>query len=59
MIDEKTMKDIIKTVYYIVIVSAFEQKTYEINDYRVERRRDFMITIIYDAFNYTDGLLVV
>lgn len=44
-----------ETVYYIV--SAFEQKTYEINDYRVERRRDFMITIIYDAFNYTDGLL--
>ena len=33
------------------------KKTYEINDYRVERRRDFMITIIYDAFNYTDGLL--
>lgn len=43
------------TIYHVV--SAFEQKTYEINDYRVERRRDFMITIIYDAFNYTDGLL--
>ena len=44
-----------ETVYYVV--SAFKQKTYEINDYRVERRRDFMITIIYEAFNYTDGLL--
>ena len=44
-----------ETIYHVV--SAFEQKTYEINDYRVERRRDFMITIIYDAFNYTDGLL--
>ena len=44
-----------ETVNYVV--SAFKQKTYEINDYRVERRRDFMITIIYDAFNYTDGLL--
>ena len=44
-----------ETVYYVV--SAFKQKTYEINDYRVERRRNFMITIIYEAFNYTDGLL--
>lgn len=44
-----------ETIYYVV--SAFEQKTFEINDYRVERRRNFMITIIYDAFNYTDGLL--
>ena len=44
-----------ETVYYIV--SAFEQKTYEINDYRVERRRNFMRTIIYDAFNYTVCLL--
>ena len=44
-----------ETVYYVV--SAFKQKTYEINDYRVERRRNFMRTIIYDAFNYTVGLL--
>ena len=44
-----------ETIYYVV--NAFEQKTFEINDYRVERRRNFMITIIYDAFNYTDGLL--
>lgn len=44
-----------ETVYYVV--SAFEQKIFEINDYRVERRRNFMITIIYEAFSYTDGLL--
>lgn len=44
-----------KTIYYVV--SAFEQKTFEINDYRVERRRNFMITIIYESFSYTDGLL--
>lgn len=46
-----------ETVYYVV--SAFEQKTLELKDYRVERRRNFMRTIIYDAFNYTDGLLDV
>ena len=44
-----------ETIYHVV--SAFEQKTWLINDYRVERRRNFMRTIIYDAFNYTDGLL--
>ena len=43
-----------ETIYHVV--SSFEQKTWIINDYRVERR-NFMITIIYDAFNYTDGLL--
>lgn len=46
-----------ETVYYVV--SAFEGKTYEdVNkDYRVRERRDFMRTIIYDAFRYGDGLL--
>ena len=46
-----------ETVYYVV--SAFEGKTYEdVNkDYRVSQRRDFMRTIIYDAFRYGDGLL--
>ena len=46
-----------ETVYYIV--SAFEGKTYEdVNkDYRVSERRDFMRTIIYDAFRYNGGLL--
>jgi len=46
-----------ETVYYVV--SAFEQKTYQdVNeDYRVRERREFMRTIIYDAFRYTDGLL--
>lgn len=46
-----------ETVYYVV--SAFEGKTYEdVNkDYRVSERRDFMRTIIYDAFRYGDGLL--
>lgn len=46
-----------ETVYYVV--SAFEGKTYEDvnNDYRVRERRDFMRTIIYDAFRYGDGLL--
>ena len=39
------------TIYHVV--SAFDQKTLEIKDYRVERRRNFMRTIIYDAFNYT------
>ena len=44
-----------ETVYYVV--SAFEGKTYEDGnkDYRVSERRDFMRTIIYDAFRY--GLL--
>jgi hypothetical protein len=46
-----------ETVYYVV--SAFEGKTYEDGnkDYRVSERRDFMRTIIYDAFRYGDGLL--
>lgn len=44
-----------KTIYHVV--SAFDQKTLEIKDYRVERRRNFMRTIIYVAFNYTDGIL--
>lgn len=44
-----------ETIYHVV--SAFEQKTLEIKDYRVERRRNFMRTIIYNAFNYTDGIL--
>ena len=48
-----------ETIYFVV--SAFKQKTFEdkdINeDYRISHRRDFMITIIYDAFIYTDGLL--
>lgn len=46
-----------ETVYYVV--SAFEQKTYQdVNeDYRVRERRDFMRTIIYDAFRYRDGIL--
>lgn len=46
-----------ETVYYVV--SAFEAKTYQdVNeDYRVSERRDFMRTIIYDAFRYGDGLL--
>ena len=44
-----------ETIYHVV--SAFDQKTLEIKDYRVERRRNFMRTIIYDAFNYTVGLL--
>lgn len=46
-----------KTVYYVV--SVFEGKTYEdVNkDYRVRERRDFMRTVIYDAFRYGDGLL--
>ena len=52
MIFEDSHKE---TVYYVV--SAFEQKTYEINDYRAKTRRNFMRNIIYDAFNYTDGLL--
>lgn len=29
-----------ETIYYVV--SAFEQKTYEINDYRVKTRRNLM-----------------
>ena len=46
-----------ETVYYVV--SAFEGKTYEDanKDYRVRDRRNFMRTIIYDAFRYGDGLL--
>ena len=44
-----------ETIYYVV--SAFEQKTLEIKDYRAKRRRNFIRNIIYDAFNYTDGLL--
>ena len=44
-----------ETIYYVV--SAFKQKTDEINDYRAKRRRNLMITIICDAFNYTDDLL--
>lgn len=46
-----------ETVYYVV--SAFEAKTYPdiTQDYRVRERRDFMRTIIYDAFRYGDGLL--
>src|SRR5574344_172194 len=43
-----------ETIYHVV--SAFEHKTLEIKDYRVERR-NFMRTIIYNAFNYTDGIL--
>lgn len=45
------------TVYYVV--NAFVEKSWQYvnEDYRVRERRDYMKTIIYDAFRYGDGLL--